>query len=187
MSVESISPACLREFCNVSGHFFWPHFKNTNNETMSVTKYWVLCSKGCLVQMREEKGALMDAVVPHPDLFRGQCTRPPSCRCSEDALLTAGPFFRETLVGATLSGEVLSPPSFLGWQHLAQSLILTWTKSELQSSPWDEARASVQLRLKPLKCVWWGGCVRGTAVLFVSAQEEFSEGLKWWIRSDLFG
>ena len=38
------------------------------------------------------------------------------------------------------------------------SLILTWTTSELQSSPSGEAQTSLQLRLKPLKSVWGGGC-----------------------------
>lgn len=58
--------------------------------------------------MRREKGTLVDAVVSHPDPFMGSVHLPPSSSCSEDALLTAIPFFGGKLMGATSSGNVLA-------------------------------------------------------------------------------
>ena len=57
------------------------------------------------------------------------------------------------------------------------SLILTWTKSELQSSPSDEAQTSLQLRLKPLKCVLGKGGgggrgLQGSLILYASAHKK---------------
>ena len=282
--MESISPACLREFCDVSGCFFQPKYKNDNNEAISVTENRGLCAKVSLVQMRRDKRMLVGAVGSHPDPFRGQCTHPHPPALWESPAHNC-PFFGETLWQPFCLGEVLilvpqpgaktgssvwptfssccccsvtkpcptlhdpmdcSRPGFSALYHLTEvaqthvhwvgdaiqpshplsspslpaldlsgsfpmslifasggqsigtsaSLILTWTKSELQSSPSDEAQTSLQLRLKPLKCVWWGGGgwgegrgLQGSLILYASAHKKKKNSARgtvvdknWFIR-----
>lgn len=97
---------------------------------------------------------MVDALVPAqiPSWGQGTPSPPPSSSVSGDGLLTGVPSFREMLIRAIVFAP---PPSHsLGLTELGSkvwpTLDLLETKSELQSSPWDEAQTGLQLR--PQSC-----------------------------------
>lgn len=64
--MQSISSACLREFCDVNSHFFQLTFKIYIMRPFQLQRIL----QGFLIQVRREKGVMMDGVVSCPDLFK---------------------------------------------------------------------------------------------------------------------